>query len=118
MKQEEWKKASALMDKRMRDNYDDERKLLLLRNYMKGLMKEGFSDSLVSLLNRVNLNKFVDTIDTDENATVDFIYDPIELKVKEDILIDLWSEKAGNRSNGIDIADLQKEIEDEEQLPI
>lgn len=99
MSQEEWKRAFVLMEKKMRSDYDVERKQHMIENYIKGLINEGYSDELLQILNKVPLDKFMEVIDTDEVASFDFIYDPIELRGKQERLIELWSQYANEDVN-------------------
>lgn len=65
-------------------------------NYIKGLYNAGFSDDVVDLVRQVDPDQFVYTVNTDEQATYEFIYDPIEFELKERALIAVW-EKALDR---------------------
>ncbi len=110
--QREWELASRLFDRKMHSTYNDEQQQKMIENYVKGLIAEGYSDELLQMLNKIPVDKFREIIDTDETATFSFIYDPLELKVKQDYLIELWEQHVDeNVDNGInfgEIADVVK----------
>lgn len=114
MSQREWEVAFKLFDKKLNSSYVLEKKQLMIRNYMKGLVREGYSDELLEMLNTIPLDKFVDLVDTDETATFDFIYDPIELRARQEQLLDLWREHStGENINNINIYNLKEETYNE-----
>lgn len=90
--QEEWERASKLFERKMMSTYNDERMQAMVENYIKGLIAEGYSDDLLQMFNKIPLDKFREIVDTDETATFDFIYDPLELKSKEESLFELWEQ--------------------------
>lgn len=91
MSQKEWELAFDSLERKMRSTYDDERKRKMKENYIKGLESAGYSEATINLVKMQDLDKFVDTVDIDENATFDFIYDPVELAVKEERIQMAWS---------------------------
>lgn len=107
--QEEWERASRLFERKMMSTYNDEQMQLMIENYVKGLIAEGYSDDLLQILNKIPVDKFREIIDTDETATYDFIYDPLNLKAKQDSLVELWGqyvdENVDNRINYKGIAE-------------
>jgi hypothetical protein len=110
--QEDWEKAFKLMDKRMNSTYYEDAQRRMLENYIKGLIQEGYSDELLKLMNTIPLDIFEEIIDTDEFATFGFIYDPIELSMKQDRLIELWSQHSDeNTNNGVNYEALIKGVE-------
>lgn len=112
--QEEWEKASKLMEKRMTDAYSQDKKKQMLENYVKGLISEGYSDKLLKMLDKVPIEKFLELNDTDENASFGFIYDPIELKAREDYLIELWgAHMDANTNNQINYGAIVKQVVNE-----
>lgn len=92
MSAEEFEKASKLFEAKMRESYTEEQKRNMQINYIRGLIHEGYSDELANYLTTIPTEKFLEIIDTDETATFDFIYDPINRQTKEDILWDVWEE--------------------------
>lgn len=112
--QREWDLASRLFDKKMHSTYNDERQQKMIENYVKGLIAEGYNDELIDLMNKIPLSKFLEVVDTDEKATIDFIYDPLELKVKQDSLIEMWEQYADdNTDNKINFNVLAGEVQNE-----
>lgn len=107
--QREWELASRLFDRKMYSTYNDEKQQLMIENYVKGLIAEGYSDELQQLMNKIPVSKFMEIVDTDDMATFAFIYDPIELKAKQERLIELWEqyadENVDNKINFNAIAD-------------
>jgi hypothetical protein len=90
MSQKEWENAFKLFDKKMRSDYREEQLNRYKDNYVKGLRNAGFSKELQELVERVPASKLIEIADTDDTATIDFIYDPVEHKLKNDTLTDLW----------------------------
>lgn len=96
MSQKEWEHAFKNMEQKMRSTYNAERQAKMIQNYVKGLGAVGYSKELQEIMNHVPLDTFMDVVDTDETATFDFIYDPIELALKQERLIELWKPLADN----------------------
>ena len=94
MSMTEFEKASKLFEKKMLDSYKIEQKQQMIRNYMKGLIREGFSDDMISLMNAVDPDTFYQTMITERQASFDFIYDPLERERKEEELKEIWTQKA------------------------
>ena len=112
--QREWELASRLFDRKMHSTYNDEQQQKMIENYVKGLIAEGYNDELINLLNKIPLKQFLDVVDTDEKATFDFIYDPLELRVKQDSLIELWEQYVDEDTNNrINIEALTSEVQNE-----
>lgn len=110
MSQGDWEKSSKLFDKLILDSYSTRQKEEMLQNYIKGLVREGFSEDVINVVQHVPLDKFVDTVMTDETATFDFIYDPIELKAREEELISLWSQFEDQYTDhSIDVSNMLEE---------
>lgn len=109
--QQEWEHAKRLFEQRMKSNYKEKEYLQMQRNYTKGLIAEGYPDELIKMMNNIDSKTFAQVFHTDEIATVDFIYDPIELKAKADLLLDFWSEYADeNVDVGLDFETINNEI--------
>lgn len=77
------------LDKRKMKQYAE----MLKENYLKGLIREGYSDELQKMICFIDLEDIIDTINSDTEATIEFIYDPNQLEVKEEALKEVW-EKA------------------------
>lgn len=109
--QREWENAYRLFDKKMHSTYNDEQQQKMIENYVKGLIAEGYSDELQQLMNKIPVDIFREIVDTDETASFDFIYDPLELKVKQDSLIELWEQYVDEEvDNNIDFGAISDEV--------
>ena len=109
--QEEWERASRLFERKMMSMYNDAQLKLMAENYIKGLIAEGYSDEVQQLINKIPLEKFREIIDTDETATFDFIYDPLDLKAKQDSLIELWEQYVDeNVDNHINFTEISNQV--------
>ena len=91
MSQKEWELAKQRMDKRFNAQYRDEKKELLRTNYIKAMVELNYPDSLIDLVKQVDIDKFITTYNTDETATIDFIYDPIEMQLKIEQVRNTWT---------------------------
>lgn len=108
MSMEEWKKANALMEKRLRASYGSDKKRIMQVNYMRGLIHAGYDESLVNYIATVPFDTFYKIAMTDEAGTIDFIYDPIALKEKQSALWDVWEEHGtGKNVLGITSRDIE-----------
>ena len=96
LSQKEWELAKRNIEKMLNAKYRDERKETMRSNYIKGLITAGFPDDLIKLVEGLDIDKFLETVETDQEGTFDFIYDPLELQVKADALREVW-EHAVNR---------------------
>ena len=113
--QANWNKLKALMNRKLlnRANQEDARRAL--RNYIKGLIHEGYSDELIEMVLHVDLDKFIDVLDTDVYAEFDFIYGLEELKAKEEALFKTWEQYMTDKENSfIDIEEILDEIYEED----
>lgn len=109
--QQEWEMAKNLFEKKMRSTYNEERKRLYMENYIKGLISEGYPDDVVEMMNKIPLGKFMEIIDLDEVASIDFIYDPIELKIRSDKIRELWAKYVDkNTNNNFDFTSIEKAV--------
>lgn len=90
LSQKEWELAKRNIDNMLNANYRDEKKLKMKENYIKGLITAGYPDSVIDLVRNINIDKFVETVATDQEATFDFIYDPLELQAKSEALKETW----------------------------
>lgn len=91
LSQKEWELAKRNIDNMLNANYRDERKEKMRDNYIKGLITAGFPDSVIDLIRNMDIDKFIETVANDQEATFDFIYDPLELQVKADALKETWT---------------------------
>lgn len=103
-----------LMDKKLHSSYDDEMQHKMLENYVKGLISEGYSSELLDIMNKIPPDLFKEVVDTDEYATFSFIYDPIELSSRNELLVDLWKDYVDeNIDNRINFDAIEKEVQSE-----
>lgn len=112
MSQMEWEEAKKLFDAKLHSSYDEESKQKMKRNYILGLIREGYSDDLIKIVSTIDLDKFVEVVDTDVYASFDFIYDPLELKAKEEQLAELWTQHEQEESN-IDTYEIKEQVYNE-----
>lgn len=107
--QKEWELAKRAMDERLRSNYDYKSKRYMLANYVRGLRRAGYSEELAKHILTIDPDKFAEIVGTDETATFDFIYDPLEMKVKEDKLWETWEEHgSGKNAAGFTLEELEE----------
>jgi hypothetical protein len=88
----EWKLFVESVEKQVKSSYNDEKKQQYKDNYIKGLIRI-FGDNandLIETISKIPADKVVNIFYSDQEATIDFIYDPIELSAKLDVLTDLW----------------------------
>ena len=91
LSQKEWELAKRNIDRQLNASYRDEKKLRMKENYIKGLITAGYPDSLIELVKNTDIDKFVETVVNDTEASFDFIYDPLELKAKSEALTEVWN---------------------------
>lgn len=97
LSQKEWELAKRNIDNQLNASYRDEQKLKMKENYIKGLIEGGFSQEIIDVVEKTDIDKFVQTVTNDTEASFDFIYDPIEHKLKAEVLKETW-EKANKDS--------------------
>lgn len=90
LSQKEWELAKKNIDNMLNANFRDEKRQKMKDNYIKGLIEAGFPDEVIDLVRGMDLDKFLETVETDQEATFDFIYDPLELQVKSEALKEVW----------------------------
>lgn len=111
MSQGDWENAFRQFDRKMYSSYTDEQRKKQIRNYVKGLIAEGYPDELIELMKRVDLETFERVFYNDEIATIDFIYDPIELRAKSEMLTEFWEKHAGDSVvNNFDVGAITSEV--------
>lgn len=95
IKKSDWKKFKETVKKQSHPNFQSEADLHLRENYIKGL-KEIFGDTdetkqLIEEIEKLPIKDFITKFYKEQEATVDFIYDPIEAERKLKILKDdVW----------------------------
>lgn len=114
MSQKEFDNLFRLLDAKMFSSYKTKEMTKHMRNYIKGLIAEGYSEELLKILEKVPPEVFQRVFYTDEVATYDFIYDPLELKLKQEQLIDLWGQYVDEETqNAFDYNTINEEIQTE-----
>ena len=97
MSQKEWDLAKKNIDQALDPLNSEFRKHNMRLNYVKGLQDSGYSDDIVSMVLEMDIDDFIEITQTDEEASFDFIYDPIEQKMKEEALFDTWKTALENK---------------------
>ena len=97
--QKEWDLVKANIDTMLDDSFKAFRKSNMKLNYIKGLETAGFSDA-AALVHQMDVDEFIRTIETDTEASFDFIYDPIEWNVKNEALFETWENALNRQKQG------------------
>lgn len=114
MSQKEFDNAIRLLDAKMFSSYKTKEMNRHMRNYVKGLIAEGYSDELLNVLEKIPPEVFQRVFYTDEVATYDFIYDPLDLKAKQEQLLELWQQYVDEETqNTFDYKTIETEIQTE-----
>lgn len=98
IKKSDWDKYRATVKRQSHPNFQSEADENLRQNYIKGL-KEVFGETdetkqLIEEIEKLPLKQFITKFYKEQEATVDFIYDPIEAERKLRILKDdVWKNK-------------------------
>ncbi len=96
LSQKEWDLKRTAIDRALDEGFQEFRKYNMKNNYIKGLQNAGFSDDLVDLVRKTNIDTFVTTVRLDTEAQFDFIYDPLQFQDKQDVLMELWGNAEEN----------------------
>ena len=99
LSQKEWDLAKANIEQAINPMLQEFRKHNMRLNYIKGLRNAGYSEDIVAYVLEMDIDAFIETTQTDTEAEFDFIYDPIEFKLKNDALMQVW-ENAVKRQKG------------------
>lgn len=99
LSQKEWDLAKANIEQAINPLHQEFRKHNMRLNYIKGLRNAGFSEDIVANILEMDIDDFIETTQTDTEAEFDFIYDPIEFKLKNAALLQVW-ESANKRHKG------------------
>lgn len=98
IKKSDWEKYKATAKKQSHPDFQSEADLHLRENYIKGLI-EVFGDTdetkqLIEEIENLPIKEFITKFYKEQEATVDFIYDPIEAERKFRILKEtVWNKK-------------------------
>jgi len=101
MKDKEWKIAKERFDKIMFDKYREERDYLLRDNYIKALHKLNYPDIVERLVLQIPVAIFNEKHETDEVCHIDFLYDPIDMSWKVDIVTNAWTNVLNECRRGV-----------------
>lgn len=112
--QEEIDRLFRKMEREMFDSYDEKERAEKMRRYVKGLIAEGYSDELINLMEHIEPKEFERFFYLDEVATIDFIYGPEELKIKDELMREFWQKYAKEEKvNNFDFDSIRSEVNDE-----
>lgn len=87
--QKEWDLMKTAIDRQLNESWKAFKKSNMKLNYIKGLEDAGFYD-VAAMVHQMDVDKFIEAVETDTEATFDFIYDPIEWQSKNDALMETW----------------------------
>ena len=112
MSKAELERVRMKMDKLLRGNYTEEKIKSWMRNYVKGLMRVGAPNDVIDMFMHVDPEQFQLVIDSDQYATIDFIYDFTELASRMQYIKDVWSQHTtDDYTVQFDLGEIRKEIE-------
>lgn len=98
----EWEKFKESIDKQSGYNAEYEKMKLYKMNYIKALEKAAgeYARETIDKLKQLPADKVIDIFFSEQEATIDFIYEPQVFRDKLDIIDDIW-EEAYNESPDI-----------------
>lgn len=99
--QKEWDLMKANIDAQLDEAWKSFKKSNMKLNYIKGLEDAGFSQDIVALVHQMDVDEFIATVETDAEASFDFIYDPIEHTLKSDALREVWEAALKRQNKGV-----------------
>lgn len=91
--QKEWELARKNMDKMLNSTENQRKREQMRENYIKGLREGGFLDEhpeIEKYIRGIDVDKFYETVQTDDTATFYFYKDPIAWSTRLDYIIDTW----------------------------
>lgn len=91
MKEREFERFVQAVEKRLRDNYFTERDKAYKENYITALIRCNYPDEIIEMCKRIPDHTLVEVAQTDPEAEITFIYDPIEMQIKIDAIKKVWS---------------------------
>ena len=87
--QKEWDLIRQNIEAQLDESWKVFQKSNMKLNYIKGLEDAGFYD-VAAIVHQMDVDEFIATVETDEQASFGFIYDPIEWSLKRDALEITW----------------------------
>lgn len=92
MSQKEFERSFFALDKRLHDTNKQEMKELWMRNYVKGLIRQGYPDDVIEMFKHIDVDDFVINLDVDETARFTFIYDPQSMEDLTAYIRETWQD--------------------------
>ncbi|MDP4120848.1 MAG: hypothetical protein Q8876_07340 [Bacillota bacterium] len=94
----EWDKYVESVEKQSRAAYTDEKAELFKANYLKGLdtVFGSKADELKKIIQALPAQQIVDVFFADEEASIKFIYDPVEQAAHLAYLMEVWNYATGS----------------------
>lgn len=91
-KGKEWDKFVESVEKQVRDSYADDKYDLWKENYIKGIENVfgNNASDIISAIRSIDSSIVINKFYSEQEASIDFIYDPLELNAKLDVLRDIW----------------------------
>lgn len=88
----EWEKFVESVEKQSKPSYNREKAERYKQNYIQALVNNlgDLADDLIDTIQQIPAKLVVETYYADEQAFIDFPYDPIAAQIKLDILSDMW----------------------------
>lgn len=97
----EWKKYKASLFKQTNYNAKNERLESYKENYIKGLENAfgEYAKDIIDLIRELPAEKVVNTYYQEQEATIEFFYEPQAMQDKLDILYDIWEGVANDNED-------------------
>jgi hypothetical protein len=88
----EWERFKATVEKQASPEARDARMEAYKQNYIKGLRAAfgEYADDIIAIIEELPADEVVKTYYGEQEATIDFFYEPQEMEAKLDILDDIW----------------------------
>lgn len=99
----EWDKLVARVEKNLLDIADHEKAERFKMNYIKGMSRVfgEHGEAVVRKIKMLPAEKVVELFYREQEASIDFIYDPLELIAKLDTIEDIWEDEFTNDPDSI-----------------
>lgn len=91
MNRSEFKKNFLSLEKQFLDKVAKEKMELFKDNYIKSMIREGYSDEMINFIKGLPADLMAKTVQVDANASIDFVYDKSTLENREKQLREVWS---------------------------
>lgn len=92
----EWDKLVARVDKNLSDDFTLQKMERFKQNYIQGLENVfgEYGKDLIEKIKELSPEVIVKTFYSEQEASIDFIYDPIELAARYDVISGIWDNAA------------------------